>query len=124
MPNIRNSEKGTSLVEVMVAILVLALVILGGFFLFSYGRGQIDVQKNYRVAVQLAAQKLEELKAGNYNDIEEGETQEYLSLGNLSCGRSIATENVGLCKKVEVSVSWQQMNKQHNVSLATFIGPK
>ncbi len=121
MPNI-NSEKGTSLVEVMVAIVILALAILGGFVLFSYGRGQIDVQKNRRAAVQLAAQKLEGLKAGNYDSIQAGETTESISLGDLSYVRSTGAEDLGLYKKITVSVSWEQMNKQQNIGLTTFIG--
>jgi len=123
MPNV-NSEKGTSLVEVMIAIVILALAILGGFVLFSYGRGQIDVQKNRRAAVQLAAQKLEGLKAGDYDNIQAGEITENISLEGLSYVRNTGAEDLGLYKKITVSVSWEQMNKTQNVGLTTFIGPE
>jgi len=74
MVTIGKSKKGVALVEVIVAILIFAIVIIGGSFLFASGRNQINLRERYRVAVQLAAGKLEELKAGNYYDIEEGQT--------------------------------------------------
>lgn len=126
MVAIRKSKKGTSLVEAVVAILVLSIIILGSSFLFVSGQGYIDMRGRHRIAAELAAQKLEELKAGNYNDIAEGETEESFSLDDLPYTRSVATEtrDGGLYKKVQVTVSWQQMGKQRNVSLDTFIAPK
>lgn len=113
MVTIGKSKKGVALVEVIVAILIFAIVIIGGSFLFASGRNQINLRERYRVAVQLAAGKLEELKAGNYYDIEEGQTpsqtEESLSLEDLSYSRSIDTEDVGLYKKVKVAVHWEQM---------------
>lgn len=124
MTAITKSKKGTSLVEVMVAVLIFMIVILGASFLFFYGRTQINVQENRRVALQLAAQRLEELEAGNYDDIVEVETVENLTLEDLSYTRTTETEDVGLYKKVDVGVDWQQLGKQHSVSLTTFIAPK
>ena len=124
MPNILKSKKGTSLIEVMVAIFILTIVIVGGSFSYVYGRRQIDLRKHYRAAGQLAAQKLEELKADNYYDIEAGETQEDIYLEDLSYNRAIKTEDLDLYKKVYVDVYWQERGKQHNVSLTTFIAPR
>ncbi len=124
MLTIGKSKKGTTLVEVIVAILIFTIVIIGGSFLFASGRSQINLRERYRVAVQLAAGKLEELKAGNYHDIQQGQTQESLSLEDVSYSRTIDTEDVGLYKKVEVTVHWGQTGNGHNVSLVTFIAPK
>lgn len=124
MPKILKFKKGTGLIEVMVAILILAIVIIGGSFFFVYGRRSIDLRKNYRIAVHLAAQKLEELKAGNYNDIEEGETAENISLADLYYIRSVEKEaQAGGYKKVRVTVHWGPQGNEHDVSLATFISP-
>ena len=124
MPNILKSKKGTSLIEVMVAMLILTIVLLGGGFSYVYGRSQIHLRKHYRAAGQLAAQELEELKADNYYDIEAGETQNNIYLEDLSYNRAIKTEDLDLYKKVYVDVYWQERGKQHNVSLTTFIAPK
>ena len=114
-----------TLIEVMTAILIVTIVIAGGSFLFVTGRNQVNLQKHYRAATQLAAQKLEELKAGNYGDIVVGDTQDPpISLEDLSYNRSTLTEDVGLYKKVTVTVSWGQTGNEHNVSLVTFIAPK
>jgi len=124
MPGFVNVKKGTSLIEVMVAVVICAIVMLGGSSLFVHGRSQIDLQKNARVAVQLAAQKLEELKAGSYNDIEEGQTEECISLEDSSFTRTVDTEDTGKYKKVRVAVSWKQASKDHAVGLATIIAPE
>ena len=124
MPAISKFKKGTSIVEVMVAVLIFTIVIIGGSFFFVYGRNQIDLRKHYRVAAELASQKLEGLKADNYDNIVVGETTESLSLENLSYSRTLVAADVGLYKQVEVTVHWEQMGKQHNVSLATFIAPE
>ena len=124
MSNVLKSKKGTSLIEVMVAILILVIVIMGSSLLFVYARSQIHLRKHYRVAVQLTAQKLEELKAGSYNDIVGSEMQESIPLEDLSYSRSLETEDIGSYKKVKVTTYWEQMGKEHNVSLVTFIAPK
>lgn len=115
-----------SLIESMVAILILAIVVIGGSSFFVYGRSWISLQGRYRAAIQLAAQKLEQLKADNYYEIEEGETQESVSLGDSSCIRSVQTETKdgGLYKKLQVTVRWNQMGKERNVSLVSYIAPK
>lgn len=121
---ILKSKRGISLIEVMAVVLIFSIIITGGFYHFVYGRSQIELQRHYRVAVQLAAQKLEELNAGNYNDIEVGQTDENLTLEGFSYTRSTETEDVGLYKNVNVTVQWEQMGKEHDVSLATCVAPQ
>jgi len=120
----RKSVAAFTLIEVMTAILIVTIVIAGGSFLFVTGRNQVNLQKHYRAATQLAAQKLEELKAGNYGDIVVGDTQDPpISLEDLSYTRSTHTVNAGSYKEVTVTVSWLQGNNSRNVSLVTFIAP-
>jgi hypothetical protein len=71
----------------------------------------------------LAAQKLEELKAGPYGSIVAGDTGENLSLEDLSYTRSTHTVNAGLYKEVTVTVSWGPTGNAHNVSMVTCIAP-
>lgn len=118
------SAAAVTLIEVMVAVLIATIVIIGGSLLFVTGRSQINQQKHHRAAIQLAAQKLEELKADNYDDIVEGDTEESLSLEDLSYSRSTHTEDAGSYKEVTVTVSWGLTGNEHNVSLVTSIAPK
>ena len=47
-------KKGMNLIEVMLALLIFLIVILGNSYLTAYGKGQISLRENYRSALQLA----------------------------------------------------------------------
>jgi len=124
MTIIRKSKKGTSLVEVMAAVLISVIVILGGSFFYVASTNQINLREQYRAASRLASQKLEELKAGSYYTIVTGEVTDSVSLEDSSYSRNTITEDLGLYKKVTVTVNWGAGVKQRNVSLVTLIAPK
>ena len=118
---VQKSQKGTGLIEVMLAISILVIIVLGGASLFAYGAGQISQSKHSRVAVELASQKLEQLRADNNISIEipDGETIESIPLEDVSYEQTTVTEDLGSYKKVEVTVNWTQMGKQYNVNMTT-----
>jgi Tfp pilus assembly protein PilV len=115
-----------SLIEVMLAMSILAIVVLGTASFSFYTSGQVSLGKQYRAALQLAGQKLEQLKADNEIgvDIEDGETSEDVTSGDLSCTRTTVIEDDGLCKEVTVTVSWTQMGKDRDVSLVSLLVEK
>jgi prepilin-type N-terminal cleavage/methylation domain-containing protein len=119
-------RKGMSLIEVMLAISILAIVVLGTASFSSYTSGQVGLGKQYRAALQLAGQKLEQLKADNEIgvDIEAGKTSEEISSGDLSYTRTTVIEDDGLCKEVTVTVSWSRTGKNRNVSLVSLLVEK
>ena len=120
-PANKKARKGISLIEVMLASSILIIVVFGGASLFAYGAGLISQSKHSRVAVELASQKLERLRADNNISIEipVGETIENIPLEDISYERTTVTEDFGTYKKVEVSVRWAQMGRQHHVNMAT-----
>jgi len=122
----RRADKGISLIEVMLAISVLAIVVLGMAFFSFYTSGQVGLGKQYRAALQLAGQKMEQLKADNETGIfvEDGETTEEVASGDLSYTRTTVVEDSGLCKEVTVTVSWNQMGKDRNVRLVSLVVEK
>ena len=124
MSIVQKSKKGTSLVEVIVATLILAIVMLGGSFFYVASTNQINLREQYRAASRLAGQKLEELKAGSYSDIATSETKESLTLENSTYSRNVVTEDLGSYKKVVVTVNWGPAGLERNVSLVTLIAPK
>jgi|GEM_PF-1305733 len=63
------SKSGATLVEVMIALIIIAIVILGGGMFFFYGRVIIIREAHRRAAVLVASQRLEELKATDYSEI-------------------------------------------------------
>ena len=73
-PVIRKPKnRGVSLIEVMIAVLITAIVMLGGSMFFASSTGQISLREQYRAASRLASQKLEQLKAVDYDTVAEGE---------------------------------------------------
>jgi Tfp pilus assembly protein PilV len=124
MSIVRKSKKGTSLVEVMMAVLISTIVILGGSFFLVASTNQINLREQYRAASRLAGQKLEELKASDYDAVTIGEVNDSLTLENSTYSRSVVTEDLGLYKKVVVTVNWGPVGVERNISLVTLIAPK
>ena len=124
IPIVQKSKKGTSLVEVMVAVFISVIVMLGGSFFYVASTTQINLREQYRAASRLAGQKLEEFKADSYDAVAIGEVKDNLSLEDTSYSRSVVTEDLGLYKQVRVTVQWGLVGKEHNVSLVTLIAPK
>jgi hypothetical protein len=124
IPIVLKSRKGTSLVEVMTAVFISTIVILGGSFFYVASTNQINIREQHRGACRLAGQKLEELKAGDFDAIATGEVTDSISLDDLSYSRSTVAEDLGLYKKVIVTVNWGPVGREHNASLVTLIAPK
>ncbi len=124
MSIVQISKKGTSLVEVMTAVLISTIVILGGSFFYVGSTNQINLREQYRAASRLAGQKLEELKADNYDDVTIGELKDSLTLESSTYSRSVVTEDLGSYKKIVVTVNWGPVGMERNISLATLIAPK
>jgi prepilin-type N-terminal cleavage/methylation domain-containing protein len=124
MPFVRKSKKGVSLVEVMVAVLISVIVMLGGSFFFAASTGQINLREQFRAASRLASQKLEEFKAVDYDTVAIGEVKDSVTLKNSSYSRSVVTKDLGSYKEVTVTVNWGPAGQVHNINLVTFIAPK
>ena len=124
MPFIRKSKKGVSLIEVMIAVLITAIVMLGGSMFFASSTGQINLREQYRAASRLASQRLEEFKAADYDTVAEGEINDSVTLENSTYNRSVVTKDIGSYKEVTVNITWGPTGQQKNINLVTFIAPK
>ena len=113
-------KKGMTLVEVLLAVLICAIVIIGGSFLFIRGKSLISLQEQQRVALHLTVQKVEELKTTDYFEIPTGQTQEDFSFDEHTYTRKMVVDDIGSYKKIAVSVVWDQMGSEREVSLDTF----
>jgi prepilin-type N-terminal cleavage/methylation domain-containing protein len=117
------SKAAFTIVEVMVAVLIVAIVVIGGSLLFVMGKGQISQQKRFRAATQLAAQKLEELKAGDYANIVNDNNSVVLEGITYTRDTNVVDVNA-LYRQVTVTVSWNQGAASHDISMVTCIAPK
>ncbi len=124
----RKARKGTSIVEVMVAVVIFMLVIIGSAMMFATGMAHISRQGHRRAAVHLAAQKLEYLKGCDYDELvqpDEPEAAETLPVGDVSYTRITEIQDHSLYKEVKVTINWSHIpGWQHSVILTTFIAPK
>jgi Tfp pilus assembly protein PilV len=125
-------RRGVTIIEVMVAALILVIALIGTSSTYVTGRWQIVNQRYYRAAAQLASQKIEELKANGYDNIDEGEDEEEFSVGGLTYQRRTQTELTAEpsaevpkpCKKATVTILWSLRGEhQHEARLVTYIGP-
>ena len=119
----RRHAAALTMVEIVLAILIVTIVIVGCSMLFASGRAQIKRQKTYRAAVQLACQKLEYLKGQTYSSLTAGDaTPDTNSIDGVSYTRNTHIEDGNSCKTVRVTVHWGASNDP-NVSLITIIAP-
>ena len=96
---------------------------VGGSLFFVASTDQINLRQQYRAASRLASQKLEELKAVDYDTVEIGEAKDSVTLKNSTFSRSVVTKDIGPYKQVNVSVNWGPEDQQRNINLVTYIAP-
>jgi Tfp pilus assembly protein PilV len=123
MRKAKRYARGLTLTETAISILILSVVILGASFFFVYGTNQIHLRNNYRIATMLASEKIEQLKAGNYSDINEGTNVENVTQDDIIYTRTANVISYSDYKSVEVKTTWNRMNKQCEVTLNTLIAP-
>ena len=149
--NIRGNNRGTTLIEVMIALLIIALVILGGGMFFFYGRLNIIREAHRRAALLVASQRLEALKAADYEKIAHNplsyepyyithssdwawnlsETKETITVDNLSDAQMLTEaqymDDDGMNDsydylKITIVVEWSDP-VPNRVSLTSLVGP-
>jgi type II secretory pathway pseudopilin PulG len=128
----RYQLKGSTLIEAMLAIAILVIALFGTSSTFIRGRKQIVSQQFYRGAAHLASQKIEEIKAMKYTDVNETNVNDSVSLYGCAYSRHTqialtAAPSAGTpkpCKKVTVTIGWTgAAGDSHTVKLATYVGP-
>lgn len=119
------NQKGVTLVEIMVAILIFTIVMLGGLVFFFYGRAHISHSNHQRAALGLAKERMEMWKADDYDNITT-QTHSTVSLGGIqfSPGTELMNEETydsDGYKEVRVTTSWQEKGNTCEVQLVTII---
>lgn len=116
------SQRGLTFVEVMVSILILCVVMIGGFSFFVFGRRDISRSGHYRQALELANQMLEEAKADGYGSLSPGTTDEgTVTLDDVDYTRYISLPDPITSEITEVTVSVWCQEVGYSVSLTTLI---
>lgn len=118
--------RGITLVEVVTASFIFAIVVVGSATMFVMAKRQVQNELRRRQAIQLASSRLEELKAGDYDAIVLGTEPNTLTVDGHTYNRETVTtlESSSLFKNVTVSISWDRTGHTYSVALDTIIGPK
>ncbi len=66
--NLLNSERGVTLIEIIIAAIILGIAVISFSYMFGTAGGDIVKLGNERVCLQLAQQELEDLLRLPYND--------------------------------------------------------
>lgn len=126
-PVIKNVEGGLTLVEVLIAFVILATTFLTVMGIFAQSaRRNVDAGK-HQAALALAQSKLEELKNTAYNSVPEVSTPVQFSLeSNYSCYNGFTytisvdgSSHDGLNKTVTVTVFYSDGDVTKHVALTT-----
>jgi type II secretory pathway pseudopilin PulG len=129
---VRRLASGSTLIEVMLAIAILIIALFGTSSTFVTGRKYIVSQQHYQAAAHLASQKVEQIKAKAYTDVNETVSNEEVSMYGYTYSRQTQiqltdTPSAALpkpCKKVTVTIGWTgSAGDAHQVKLVTYIGP-
>lgn len=122
-----NNDKGFTLVELLVTIIVVGVVFSGLSSLFvSVQRAQ--VQTNYLESATRAAQRqIESLRNINYNNLIPGEDIDFSSdlpdtLPSNSTGNVVVSEPTAGLRRVDVTVSYEYGGETKDVELSSLIG--
>lgn len=121
-----NHSKGFTLIEVLIAIAILAVGLLGMATLAGSIISYNQLAQHITTATALAQDKIEELRGSPYDAVAEGTESNIDASGgaggmynrNTEVDEDVAFQNT---KTVEVTVSWIWKGNTHNVVLKTII---
>jgi len=132
----RRLEKGFTLVEVLVAIVMLTIIILGGMQFFVAGSARVDRGVHQRAAFEMAYARLEALSSAPYDSIA-SLTENSVSLDDIVCtrvtkvtyvddpldGTGAGDSDAQDYKQITVSVYWTEAGRTQSVDMATLVTP-
>ena len=101
------SKKGFSLIELMVAVAILAMAIFGIFHAYSAGFMGMADARDRTVATNYAQEKMEDIRNKSFDKITD-ESPANINISGIKFERKVdvADEVAGKLKKVTTEVSW------------------
>jgi len=120
-------KKGFTIIEVMIASLILLISLVGGTVFFFSNRRNLVYATRERLAMWSALYKVEELKGRDYSAVNPG--SENISLSGISAQRITTVEEIDADEPPDGTADYKQVMVKVNwgngeTSLVTFIAPK
>ncbi|MCM8785456.1 MAG: prepilin-type N-terminal cleavage/methylation domain-containing protein [Candidatus Omnitrophica bacterium] len=126
-------NKGFSLIEIIVSILIILIGVFGTLTYFFYSQINLNLERHKRTALQIAQSRIEFLKTVNYNNLENYiENGTNVNIDEITGKRITLIENiidtedgdnVPDYKKITVKVIWHENKRNNEVNLQTIIAP-
>ncbi len=120
------AERGSSLLEVMIAVLIVSIVSVAMSVFFARGRFMFDQEERKRVGTLIAQQALEQAKAMNYADV--GAWSDTLIVANITYDLAVSVQTgapAADMKTVRAVTTWQvRPSVDRSVSLVTLLYDK
>lgn len=114
-----NTQRGFTLVEVMVAVSITGIALVGLMSLFLHSRHFVTDSNHTLQAVHLAQGVLEELKARDYDDVVERPKTPFSEAPGYSYAVSVSPSSFGYdLKTVTVTVYYQERGQEKKLSLS------
>jgi prepilin-type N-terminal cleavage/methylation domain-containing protein len=117
------TEKGFTLVEVLIAVMVLAIAFLAMYQMQAMAVRGNETANQVTIATMLAQDKMEEIRNTNYDDVTNLNfpTENYGMVPNfLQFRREVAVTENGRVKTVRVTVLWKVV-RTYRVSVDTLL---
>jgi type II secretory pathway pseudopilin PulG len=115
------SDKGLSLLELMVTVGILAIVISGLLLTLVSCILLNQSNSNLVIAANDAQYALEQIKNLDYNDIDDYDPPAFNNLQNEDI---IFTHNIGTeIATITINVTWTERQRQRSFVLSTYIAP-
>lgn len=126
------NEKGFTLIEILVAIMLLAVALMGMTSVTAMVIKGNSLSKTMTTATTLAKDKMEEFKNTSYADLATVPSPDYVTAGGAVQSSASGTyykristllsdsPDTGMTS-IEVKVEWPQQNPAHNVTLKTIV---
>lgn len=126
----RLSDRGFTLIEVMIAAAILAIVICGILATYISCFELISTSRNFTFAVNAAQRKIEEIRDYNFSQIYPDYNNQSFTVGEMSAGDSLGIVYVDDASpdllEVTISVCWRQRQNRiigEDLNLDGVLGP-
>lgn len=116
----RRSHRGFALLELLLTILLLTSGLVALFEAMSIGIFAAGDNENSLVALDLAAEKMEEIKSASYAGIAAEAKAQVSGFPVFQRDVAVTTPQTNL-KEVTVTVYWNTKSDELNVSLVTYV---
>ena len=117
-------KEGFTLIEVMITMVVLSigLVALAGIQISAIKGNSFS--RRMTTAVSVAEQTIEQIKNTQYDNVQ-SQSSTQVTAANMKFNSQVNVTNTPPTngKRVEVTVSWSDSGKSHDVRLSTIISP-